>query len=38
VVTSLPGGRGAVRELVERMLSARGAWETEVARHAAQRT
>jgi len=27
VVTSLPGGRGAVRELVERMLRARGGWE-----------
>lgn len=38
VVTSLPGGRGAVRELVERMLSARGLWETEVARHLTQQT
>jgi len=28
VVTSLPGGRGAVRELVERMLRARGGWES----------
>jgi 3-deoxy-D-manno-octulosonate 8-phosphate phosphatase (KDO 8-P phosphatase) len=27
VVTSLPGGRGAVRELVERMLRARGGWD-----------
>ena len=27
VVTRLPGGRGAVRELVERMLRARGAWD-----------
>jgi len=27
VVTSLPGGRGAVRELVEQMLRARGGWE-----------
>lgn len=37
VVTDLPGGRGAVRELIERMLAARGGWEAEVARHAAQR-
>ena len=37
VVTTLPGGRGAVRELIERMLAARGAWEAEVARHASQR-
>jgi 3-deoxy-D-manno-octulosonate 8-phosphate phosphatase (KDO 8-P phosphatase) len=28
VVTILPGGRGAVRELVERMLRARGGWES----------
>jgi YrbI family 3-deoxy-D-manno-octulosonate 8-phosphate phosphatase len=27
VVTALPGGRGAVRELVERMLRARSGWE-----------
>jgi len=37
VVTTLPGGRGAVRELVERMLAARGAWDAEVARHAEPR-
>jgi len=34
VVTSLPGGRGAVRELVERMLRARGGWETIVSGYA----
>jgi 3-deoxy-D-manno-octulosonate 8-phosphate phosphatase (KDO 8-P phosphatase) len=28
VVTRLPGGRGAVRELIERMLRARGGWES----------
>jgi 3-deoxy-D-manno-octulosonate 8-phosphate phosphatase (KDO 8-P phosphatase) len=28
VVTTLPGGRGAVRELVEKMLRARGGWES----------
>ena len=28
VVTSRPGGRGAVREIVERMLRARGGWES----------
>lgn len=38
VVTTLRGGHGAVRELVERMLSARGLWETEVAHHLTQRT
>ena len=31
VVTSRPGGRGAVRELVERLLVARGAWQAAVA-------
>ena len=31
VVTRLPGGRGAVRELIERLLRARGAWEGIVA-------
>lgn len=31
LVTALRGGRGAVREAVERMLRARGAWETIVA-------
>lgn len=35
VVTSLPGGRGAVREFVERMLRARGGWETIVAAYSA---
>ncbi len=35
VVTNLPGGRGAVRELVERMLRARGAWERVVSGYAA---
>lgn len=35
LVTTLPGGRGAVREVVERLLRARGAWEAIVARHAA---
>jgi 3-deoxy-D-manno-octulosonate 8-phosphate phosphatase (KDO 8-P phosphatase) len=34
VVTRLPGGRGAVRELVERMLRARGGWEAIVAEYA----
>jgi 3-deoxy-D-manno-octulosonate 8-phosphate phosphatase (KDO 8-P phosphatase) len=36
VVTQLPGGRGAVREAVERLLRARGSWEAIVARYAAQ--
>ena len=31
LVTTLPGGRGAVRELVERLLAARGGWEAIVA-------
>lgn len=31
LVTALPGGRGAVRELVERLLAARGQWEAIVA-------
>ncbi len=31
LVTHLPGGRGAVRELVERLLKARGCWETLIA-------
>jgi len=35
VVTSLPGGKGAVREVIERMLRARGGWEAIVARYAA---
>ncbi len=33
VVTTLPGGRGAVREAVERLLGARGEWEAAVARY-----
>lgn len=37
IVTRLPGGRGAVRELVERMLRARGGWEAVVARYATAR-
>lgn len=37
VVTSLPGGRGAVRELVERMLRARGGWESVVGGYTAAR-
>lgn len=37
VVTSLAGGRGAVREVIERMLKARGDWDAIVARHAAVR-
>jgi len=37
LVTRLPGGRGAVRELVERLLRARGVWEAVVERYAAQR-
>jgi len=35
VVTALPGGKGAVREVIERMLRARGDWEAIVARYAA---
>jgi len=38
VVTALPGGRGAVRELIERMLKARGGWDAVVSRYAAPRT
>lgn len=34
LVTTLPGGTGAVREVVERMLRARGQWEAIVARYA----
>ncbi|MFM7109037.1 MAG: HAD hydrolase family protein, partial [Planctomycetaceae bacterium] len=37
VVTGLPGGRGAVREAVERMLGARAAWDGLAARCAAGR-
>jgi 3-deoxy-D-manno-octulosonate 8-phosphate phosphatase (KDO 8-P phosphatase) len=36
-VTCLSGGRGAVREVVERLLAARGSWEAIVARFAGQR-
>jgi len=35
VVTSRPGGRGAVREIVERMLRARGGWEAVVSGYTA---
>jgi 3-deoxy-D-manno-octulosonate 8-phosphate phosphatase (KDO 8-P phosphatase) len=38
VVTSLPGGRGAVRELVERMLRARGRWDAIVSAYSLPRT
>ena len=31
LVTSLPGGQGAVRELIERLLKARGGWEDLIA-------
>jgi 3-deoxy-D-manno-octulosonate 8-phosphate phosphatase (KDO 8-P phosphatase) len=37
-VTALPGGHGAVREVVERLLRARGAWEAIVSRYAAAAT
>ena len=37
LVTSLPGGRGAVREAIERMLAARGAWAALAAACAAGR-
>ena len=37
LVTALAGGRGAVREAIERMLAARGAWDALVARCAAGR-
>jgi 3-deoxy-D-manno-octulosonate 8-phosphate phosphatase (KDO 8-P phosphatase) len=37
LVTALPGGRGAVREAIERMLAARGAWATLAAACAAGR-
>lgn len=36
LVTSASGGAGAVRELAERMLSARGLWSTRLARAAAR--
>ncbi len=38
LVTRLPGGRGAVREVIERMLRARGSWESIVGRYAVPRT
>jgi len=31
VVTAAPGGRGAVRELAERLLAAKGQWDERVA-------
>jgi YrbI family 3-deoxy-D-manno-octulosonate 8-phosphate phosphatase len=38
VVTRRPGGRGAVRELIERLLGARGGWAPIVDRYAAARS
>jgi YrbI family 3-deoxy-D-manno-octulosonate 8-phosphate phosphatase len=38
LVTTLPGGHGAVRELIERMLKARGGWDAIVAHYAAPQT
>lgn len=38
LVTTLPGGMGAVREVVERLLRARGQWEAIVARYAVAST
>jgi YrbI family 3-deoxy-D-manno-octulosonate 8-phosphate phosphatase len=38
LVTRLPGGRGAVREVVERLLRAGGSWDAIVRRHAAVRS
>jgi 3-deoxy-D-manno-octulosonate 8-phosphate phosphatase (KDO 8-P phosphatase) len=38
IVTRAPGGRGAVREIVEMALTARGAWEGIVRRFASART
>jgi YrbI family 3-deoxy-D-manno-octulosonate 8-phosphate phosphatase len=37
VVTQLSGGQGAVREVIERLLRARGSWDSIVARYAAVR-
>lgn len=37
LVTRLPGGRGAVREVIERLLGARGGWDAIVRRFAAGR-
>jgi YrbI family 3-deoxy-D-manno-octulosonate 8-phosphate phosphatase len=38
LVTQRPGGRGAVREVIERLLEARGQWDAIVRRFAAVRT
>lgn len=37
LVTERPGGRGAVREVIERLLKARGSWDAIVSRFAAGR-
>ena len=37
LVTTLAGGRGAVREVIERLLRARGGWESIVGRYATAR-
>jgi YrbI family 3-deoxy-D-manno-octulosonate 8-phosphate phosphatase len=37
LVTQRPGGRGAVREVIERLLKARGSWDAIVGRFAAGR-
>jgi YrbI family 3-deoxy-D-manno-octulosonate 8-phosphate phosphatase len=37
IVTQLPGGKGAVREVIERLLRARGSWDSIVARYAGHR-
>ncbi len=37
IVTQLPGGKGAVREVIEKLLRARGSWDSIVARYAAVR-
>lgn len=37
LVTTLAGGKGAVREVIERMLRARGVWESIVGRYATAR-
>ncbi|MFM7206062.1 MAG: KdsC family phosphatase [Planctomycetaceae bacterium] len=38
VVTTAAGGRGAVREVIERLLKARGGWDAVVARYAGGRS
>jgi hypothetical protein len=38
LVTHLPGGHGAVREVIEQMLKARGAWDAIVRRYGAVRS